>query len=81
MWEYICILHRKDLFFIILIKNWSGSSIKDFENDSGRTFGDDSYCGFPIKDFGNDSYCIDKEGSGSPNASQLSSTNSIIWGS
>jgi len=73
MWEYICILHRKDLFFIILIKNWSGSSIKDFE--------DDRYCGFPIEDFGNDSYCIDKEGSGSPNASQLSSTNSIIWGS
>ncbi len=31
------------------IKNWSGSPIDDFEDDSGCDFEDDRYCGSPIK--------------------------------
>ena len=58
-WERVFIfLLRENLFFIILIKIWPGSpielgmtsyygsSIKDFEDDSGCAFEDDSGCAF-----------------------------------
>ncbi len=38
LWEYIINMVCKDPIFIILIKNWSGSSIKDFEDDKVLSF-------------------------------------------
>ena len=62
---------RENLFFIILIKIWPGSpiklgmtsyygsSIKDFEDDSGCAFEDDSGCAFE-----DDSGCAFEDDSG-----------------
>ena len=57
-WGYIYVFwFVRIFFFIILIKNWPGSSIKDFEDDSGCAFEDDSGCAFEDDSgfaFGND---------------------------